>query len=572
MVSIEEFRNNALEKFREYLHKNDFKLFLGEEEYWVRFFSMKDPTGTITKHYVAVEFPNNFPYIHPTVLTCPSATFIKESRHQNAINKETLICLWHEYEWDIHTSPEDFHNRLIDWFDRSSKGDWKETDLLADLHLHFKQNYINAITGDKWEDFEFYKFGYSKYIELKKQNTVQGVYLFNPQLGLTKNGQYTTLIQKYSSCNEPILTQFYSGNEDYISTQQDSLWFFLHSEPKPCKTFQELMLQIKKLSGVKKNIIINKIKEIISSTAYNYFILSIIYLDIKNKNQYIHFKINKSDFTFTAFKTNKCDTLSLNIRVEHLKTKLQDKSIAIFGIGAIGSVVADSLGKHGLKSIKLIDHDDIEPANTIRHRLGISSLGLNKAHAMSDCIKEHSLNSTKVFYYDNVYFTPQKIEKIINDVDLVIDCTANKNFSLLLNHICIENQKTCAYIITQKKAAIGQIKIVRPHKDPCLCCYEGNGGIVQNYKAHNYPFVPKGDDDEIVLSCGDATYPAVSSDIEMIAIWGVKIILWLLQNKFEYNHCLIVNDVINDIPDHLSEIGHKFSKFEKVKGCEICDK
>lgn len=577
MVDFAEFRNNALEQYRKYFHENNFKLCLLNDdllgfEKWVKAFLMKDKKGRETLHYVTVLFCDSFPYTHPIVFTDPDTNFVRESRHQNAFLSESSICLWHDYDWDIHTSPEVFYNRLKEWFQRSVSNIWKESDLLADLDLHFEHNYILAISGEGWETFNFHKFGYFKYLEMKKQYKIQSVYLFEPKLGLTRNGQYLPISLKKEACNEPILKEFYNENESHFEDQQNGIWFFLNSEPKPCKTFNELIQQIKKLSGIDKNLIMRKIKEVKDLSSFDFFILSIIYNDIHNQKQFIHFKVKKNDLKFTTFKTCKCDNVSLDMRINHLKTKVQDKSIAIFGIGAIGSVVADSLGKHGLNTIKLIDIDEIEPSNVLRHRLGVESIGLNKAYAMQSFIEKHSINSTKILAYDDVYCIPQKIQEIINDVDLVVDCTANKNFSFLLNHLCIEKQKISVYIISQKKASIGQVRIVRPFKDPCLCCYEGEGGIVQNYEKYNYPFIPKGDDDEIVLSCGDATYPAVSSDIEMIAIWGVKIILWILQNKFDYNHCLIVNDIIENAPDYLKEIGHKFRTFEKVKGCEICDK
>jgi molybdopterin/thiamine biosynthesis adenylyltransferase len=574
MVKLDKVRNNALIEYRKYFYDKGFKLsnlHPSTIEFWRKEFIYVNKKGEESKHLILVAFGESFPYMHPSVLCDANEQFINESRHQNAIFEDaTMLCLWHENDWDVYTTPETFYKRIEEWFDHSYNDSWEEKDRLADLDLHFEPNNILAINGDDWNNYNFDNgFGYFKYIELKYRDYSQCLYVYNPKDGVSQGGIYIPPSSEYQECTNPLLKEFHYFKQDRNNTY-DGIWFYFNQEPKPCRSFEELIAQIKNLSQLDDSLIDDEINKIRAFKSI-FVVLSVIYDDNKGNRQWVHFKINKSDLKMTAFKTCKCDKTSLNLRISHLKTKIQDKSVAVFGIGAIGSIVADSLGKHGLKKLILLDKDKLEPSNIIRHSLGATFIGIDKSLAMKLKIDNHSLGFTEVLNYGEDCNNIEKIKQIIDDVDIVVDCTANKNFSFLLNHICIEANKIAVYITSQRKAAIGQIRVVRPNIDPCLCCYEAKDGIIDNHEKYNYPHIPKGKDDEIILGCGEVTYPAVAADIDMIADWGVKIVLWLLQDKFKYNHCLIINEIIDNPPDYLMEIGHQFRTFEKVKGCDICN-
>ena len=306
----------------------------------------------------------------------------------------------------------------------------------------------------------------------------------------------------------------------------------------------------------------------------NQITFSIVYNDYNKTRQWVHFFYSKTMNQLTTYKTCSVDTETLELRISNFRTILKNKKIAIFGLGAIGSFVATSLGRHGLNTIKIIDRDVLEPVNTIRHALGTSYIGISKVIAVATKINSQALGFTTVEQFDDKGFQMDNYREIIEDVDIVVDCTANKNFSLMLNQLCLEKHKTAVYITSHRKAFIGKVILVRPNIDPCLCCYYGENGIIDNHKENNYPFLPIDKNDEINLGCGSITYSGISSDIEMIANWGVKIVLKVLQNAIENNFCLIVNELINESDLHIdfTKEGHVFKTFLKKKGCEICGK
>ena len=570
MVKIETFRNNFLEKYREVLFGKGFEFIKtsGSGELWHGFINIKDKSdNSEIKCDVCIYFTDTFPYTHPEVFALSDDDFIKNSRHQN----NNFLCLWNEGEWNTYMSPENFYKRIEEWFNHSINNDWENKDRKADLDRHFCTNSILAINDNEWKEFPFDSaYGYYKYVKLSFKDYIQGVFIYSPQNGVVSSGLFLAPSQKFTPNNNKILKAFHYFEQNQQNTF-DGIWFYCKEEIKPCTNFEELKKQIYKLCDATQDIIDEEFKKVLQAPIEN-VMFSILYKDFDSELQWVHFDYNKKENILETFKTCKCDDESLALRVKHLKTKIHDKKIAIFGIGAIGSFVTESLGRHGLKEISLIDHDILEPQNIIRHALSACYIGVYKARAMSQVINNFSLGNTKTKCYFRSKYDIKEYEEIINDADIVIDCTANRNFSLMLNHICLKNNKQAIYITSHKKASIGKVIVVRPHVDPCLCCYYGQNGIIDEYEKFDYPYIAQDITDEINLGCGDVTYPGVSSDIEMIALWGVKITLWLLQGNFEHNYCLIVNDEldIENIHPDLKSIGHKFRKFKKLEGCEIC--
>lgn len=569
MVKFETFRNDVLEKYRKVLIAKNFNLIrvLNFGELWHGNVIFKNKDNIVISSEICILFTNKFPYEHPEVYALSDDNFIKNSRHQNS----KFLCLWHEGEWNTYMSPSDFYQRIEEWFKHSINNNWEKKDRMADLDRHFHSNHILAMNDDEWQNFIFNSsYGYYKYIRLKFKDYNQGVFVYKPQNGMTNQGLYVSPSNNFEPCNSDLIKEFhyFKQNEQNV---YNATWFKCKEEIKPCETFIELKKQIYTLCDTTKEIIDEEFKKLLQTNNEN-VMFSLIYKDCDDIFQWVHFDYNQKDDILATYKTCKCDKNSLSLRISHLKTKLQDKKIAIFGIGAIGSFIASSLGRHGINEIRLIDYDLLEPQNIIRHALSACFVGIKKAYAMSQMINNFSLGSTNTKAYSEYLYETKEYENIIKDVDIIIDCTANKNFSLMLNHICIKHNKLAVYITSLKKASIGKVIVVRPQIDPCLCCYYGQNGIIDNYEKFDYPYITQDIDDEINLGCGDTTYQAVSSDIEMIAIWGVKIVLWLLQNKFSYNFCLIVNDTqdkvgVNQI---FNTIGHTFKTFKKLEECEIC--
>ncbi|KGI84935.1 MULTISPECIES: tRNA threonylcarbamoyladenosine dehydratase [unclassified Exiguobacterium] len=116
----------------------------------------------------------------------------------------------------------------------------------------------------------------------------------------------------------------------------------------------------------------------------------------------------------------------LAIGQEGLET-LKGKTVAILGVGGVGSFAAEALARSGVGRIVLVDKDDIDITNVNRqiHAL-LSTVGQPKVEAMAtrllDINPELELVKLKMFYTEETFeeFFAQDLDFVIDASDTII--------------------------------------------------------------------------------------------------------------------------------------------------------
>ncbi|MDP9310778.1 MAG: ThiF family adenylyltransferase [Chloroflexota bacterium] len=104
---------------------------------------------------------------------------------------------------------------------------------------------------------------------------------------------------------------------------------------------------------------------------------------------------------------------------------LRSKTVAIIGIGALGSVVAELLMRTGVHNLVLIDGDIFKAGNLGRHILTLDDLLKPKASALAHRLNRVSPHaSVKAVDHHFPPSDPMHISQI-QGADIVIDCSAN---------------------------------------------------------------------------------------------------------------------------------------------------
>ncbi len=131
--------------------------------------------------------------------------------------------------------------------------------------------------------------------------------------------------------------------------------------------------------------------------------------------------------------------LELLIGAEGLK-KLQNSSVAIFGIGGVGSYAVEALVRGGVGALTLIDPDVICATNINRqiHALG-ATLGQAKVAAMAERCR--AINpQVRVISHQQAYRQENGAELLLdNHFDCVLDCIDNITDKLHLLQSCYEH-------------------------------------------------------------------------------------------------------------------------------------
>jgi molybdopterin/thiamine biosynthesis adenylyltransferase/rhodanese-related sulfurtransferase len=124
--------------------------------------------------------------------------------------------------------------------------------------------------------------------------------------------------------------------------------------------------------------------------------------------------------------------------------KLKEASVLIIGAGGLGSPALLYLAAVGIGRIGIIDHDLVEESNLQRQILfNTSDIGKNKAITAVEKLK--LLNPHLAFDVHPFRLASQNAAKIINNYDLVLDCSDNFPTRYLVNDTCVELKKTFVF-------------------------------------------------------------------------------------------------------------------------------
>lgn len=153
-------------------------------------------------------------------------------------------------------------------------------------------------------------------------------------------------------------------------------------------------------------------------------------------------------------------------------TILKDRAVLCIGLGTGGAHVAIELAKSGVGHFILVDRDRLSVGNVVRHPGGISQVGRVKVNVTRDLILEKNPNAKVDVHAVDVSFSNRDmIAVLVQQADLVVCGTDNRQSKLLINELCVSANKPAAYGGAFRRAYGGQILRVRPKRSPCQQCF-----------------------------------------------------------------------------------------------------
>lgn len=138
----------------------------------------------------------------------------------------------------------------------------------------------------------------------------------------------------------------------------------------------------------------------------------------------LHVK-SRDPLEIVAATTAHTDEATLRLRAGFDSEVLQGKRVAIVGVGAVGSQLADLLIRSGLGAIALVDAARIRPGNCIRHLVGRNDVGRPKVDAVADRVAAHGIDVSDIERIPDDATSVDLIERLFDSYDLVVDATGN---------------------------------------------------------------------------------------------------------------------------------------------------
>jgi molybdopterin/thiamine biosynthesis adenylyltransferase len=149
---------------------------------------------------------------------------------------------------------------------------------------------------------------------------------------------------------------------------------------------------------------------------------------------------------------------------------LDEKRIAVVGLGSGGGTVALHLAAAGVGTLHLFDRDRLTTANLFRHVCDLRHLGRAKVLAVHDLIQTYDLPTRVVSHERDVVTDAEDLWQIMGEVELVLCATDNIQSRRLVNYVCVHTAIPLIMVCTFHNALIGEVIRVLPARSACYEC------------------------------------------------------------------------------------------------------
>jgi molybdopterin-synthase adenylyltransferase len=151
------------------------------------------------------------------------------------------------------------------------------------------------------------------------------------------------------------------------------------------------------------------------------------------------------------------------------QARLRRARVVIVGCGALGSTLAEMMGRAGVGSLSVIDRDYVEESNLQRQSLfdeDDAARGLPKAAAAEAHLR--AINSDVAVRGVVADLAADNAAELVRGADIVLDGTDNFETRFLLNDVCLN--AGIPWVYGACVGSYGLALLVRPHVSPCLRC------------------------------------------------------------------------------------------------------
>lgn len=221
----------------------------------------------------------------------------------------------------------------------------------------------------------------------------------------------------------------------------------------------------------------------------------------------------------------------LGVRVP-VVSALAAKTVAVVGCGALGAPIAIELARNGVRRLHLLDHDAVEPGNSVRWPLGAPVWGMSKVDALSAFVAAHYPGcAVEPFVHalgapsDGADETDADVlTRLLDGVDLVIDASASESVNRLMWQRCQDRGAPLVRLGATPSVKGGTVAY-HAVRGACPVC-------VQHARIAGTVPKPAGHDDIGLMQpagCGERTFVGAGYDLHELSMHAVRTAVATLQ-------------------------------------------
>lgn len=403
--------------------------------------------GLTSATHMRIVLRDGWPFVSPVVFV--------DGLHTNHLTEHGYVCLWQESDASgAWLTLPGFFNRMEQWCEKARTG-WDERGLARDAYLNFTKKHPAVATYDlsKWHTDHAGSRG--------------------PFYGTIRHPFHVEL----SPSTGP-------GNA------LKGLWFHLGTVGVPPRNLVETSASLNRAQrrGLDRAMAKRRETDVLECSGSVDLVMLRWDRDQVQHSLVLALSGSGTSVEATVLQDGPNDERSLMLRAGRDAATLREKSVAIFGVGALGGHAAVCLASSGVGRLRLVDSDQILPGNVVRHVVGHNAVGIPKAHAVKVRIGEHAPWAD----VDTVLEQPRRpsrIRELISDVDLVVDATGSEAATGSIAAVAALVGKPLVSGGLFRGGAIGRVQRQGMAGDVALADRAGNQG---------YRMIPPGSEEELI--------------------------------------------------------------------------
>lgn len=217
--------------------------------------------------------------------------------------------------------------------------------------------------------------------------------------------------------------------------------------------------------------------------------------------------------------------------------------MAVFGLGCLGAPSTFEFARASVGELRLLDHDVVDPATTMRWPLGVPVSGVHKAPALAQIIgihypyvdvraEVHQIGAPRAMASDG-HLAPEAeqavLSRMLDGVSLLYDATAEWGVQRFLAELA--RRQRLPYLCVQGTAGGWGglvVRILPGRTEGCWLCLQHWCGENEEHGGVPAPPHDAAAGDIHPGGCADATYAGANVDLAEVVLMGVRMAIGAL--------------------------------------------
>ena len=145
-----------------------------------------------------------------------------------------------------------------------------------------------------------------------------------------------------------------------------------------------------------------------------------------------------------------------------LQDKISGTTVAICGLGGLGSNIAIALSRSGIGKLILVDNDKVDITNLHRQQYKVNQIGMNKTEALRDNLKE--INPYIEAKIHTICLDESNAKDILSDADIICEAFDNAESKTMLVNFVLDEMSSKYIVAASGMAGLGSSNTIHTRK------------------------------------------------------------------------------------------------------------